>query len=68
MTEIMLAAASSSTSVYFGFNFMCCKHNEHFTMEHVEHYNKITGFANIRKFAQKPKEQNIRNWNMEERR
>ena len=64
----MLAAAANSTSVYFGFNHMCRKHNVLFTMEHVECCDEITGCMNIRKFAKKLKEQNIRDWNAEERR
>ena len=53
MAETMLAATANSTSVHFGFNHMCRKHNALFTMEHVEHCDEITGCTNIRKFARK---------------
>ena len=56
MAETMLAATANSTSVHFGFNHMCRKHNELFTMEHVEHCDEITGCTNIRKFARRLKE------------
>ena len=32
----MLAATANSTSLHFGLNHMCHKHNVLFTMEHVE--------------------------------
>ena len=67
MAETMLAATANSTSVHFGFNHMCRKHNVLFTMEHVERCDEITGCCNIRKFAKKLKEQNIRDWYAEER-
>ena len=68
MAETMLAATANSTSVHFGFNHMCRKHNALFTMEHVERCDEITGCSNIRRFAKKLKEQNIRDWDVEERR
>ena len=67
MAETMLAATANSMSEYFGFNHMCRKHNTLFTMEHVERCDEITGCSNIRKFAKKLKEQNIRDWDVEER-
>jgi hypothetical protein len=54
--------------VHFGFNHMCRKHNALFTMEHVEQCDEIIGCSNIRRFARKLKEQNIRDWDVEERR
>jgi hypothetical protein len=68
MAETMLAATANSTSVHFGFNHMCRKHNALFTMEHVEQCDEITGCSNIRRFAKKLKERNIRDWDVEERR
>ena len=68
MAETMLAATANSTWVHFGFNHMCRKHNVLFTMEHVEQCDEITGCSNIRKFARNLKEQNIRDWDVEERR
>ncbi len=68
MAETMLVATPNSTSVHFGFNRMCRKHNVLFTMEHMERCDEITGCTNIRRFARKLKEQNIRDWDAEERR
>ena len=65
--ETMLAAMANSTSVYFGFNHMCRKHNVLFTMEHVEGCDEISGCTNIRRFARRLKEQNIRDWEASER-
>ena len=56
MAETMLAATANCTSVHFGFNHMCRKHNTLFTMEHVERCDEITGCTNIRKFARRLKE------------
>ena len=68
MAETMLAATANSTSLHFGLNHMCRKHNVLFTMEHVEDSDEITGFTNIRRYARRLKEQNIRDWDVEERR
>ena len=68
MAETMLAGTATSTSVHFGFNHMCRKHKVLFTIEHVERCEEISGCTNIRKFAKKLKEQNIRDWDAEERR
>jgi DNA polymerase III delta subunit len=46
---------------------MCRKHNVLFTMERMERCDEITGCTNIWRFARKLKEQNIRNWDVEER-
>jgi hypothetical protein len=68
MAETMLAATANSTSVHFCFKHMYRKHNVLFTMEHVECCDEITGCTNIRMFARKLNEQNIRDWEAEERR
>ena len=64
----MLAAMANSTSLHFGLNHMCRKHNVLFTMEHVEGCDEISGCNNIRRYARRLKEQNIRDWDVEERR
>ena len=63
----MLAATANSTSPHFGLNHMCRKHNVLFTMEHVEGCNEISGCDNIRSYARRLKEQNIRDWDASER-
>ena len=64
----MLAATANSTSLHFGLNHMCRKHNVLFTMEHVEGCDEISGCSNIRSYARRLKEQNIRDWEASERR
>ena len=67
MAETMLAATANSTSPHFGLNHMCRKHNVLFTMEHVEGCDEISGCGNIRSYARRLKEQNIRDWEASER-
>ena len=67
IAETMLAATANSTSVYFGFNHMCRKHNVLFTIDHVEGFHEISGCINIRRYARGLKEQNIRDWEADER-
>ncbi len=64
----MLAATANSTSLHFGLNHMCRKHNVLFTIEHVEGCDEITVCSNIRRVARRLKEQNIRDWETDERR
>ena len=49
----MLAATANSTSLHFGLNHMCRKHNVLFTMENVEGCDEISGCGNIRKYARR---------------
>ena len=67
MAKMMLATTSNSTSIHFGLDHMCRKHNVLFTMEHVEACSEIQGCDNIRKYAKRLKEENIREWEPEER-
>ena len=67
MAKMMLATTSNSTSIHFGLDHMCRKHNVLFTMEHVEACSEIQGCDNIRKYVRRLKEENIREWDPEER-
>jgi hypothetical protein len=67
MAKMMLANTSNSTSIHFGLDHMCRKHNVLFTMEHVEECSEIRGCDNIKKYARILKEENIRGWEPEER-
>ena len=63
----MLAATVNSTLLNFGHNHMCRMHDVLFTMEQVEGCDEITGCSNIRSYARRLKEQNIRDWEVSER-
>jgi hypothetical protein len=67
MLDMMLATTANSTSVYFGMNHMCKKHNQLFTLDHVESCDAFQGCQDIRKYANKLKDQHILDWEKEER-
>jgi hypothetical protein len=67
MAKMMLASTYNTFSIHFGLDHMCRKHNVHFTMEHVVGCRDIKGCDNIRKYARRLKEENIREWEPEER-
>jgi len=56
MYNMMLATTSNSTSVHFGMDHMCKKHNRLFTLDHVESCDSLTGCQDIRKNANKLKD------------
>ena len=59
MLSLMLATTANSTSVHFGMNHMCKKHNRLFTLDHVETCDALSGCQDIRKYANKLKDQHI---------
>jgi hypothetical protein len=65
MAEMMLATTANSTSIHFGVGHMCHKHNQIFTMEHVEKCDGLIGCNNIRIYAKRLKEQHILEWEPE---
>jgi hypothetical protein len=67
MVNMMLATTTTSTSVYFGMDHMCHKHNRLFTLYHVESCDALTGCQDIRKYANKLKDQHILDWDKEDR-
>ena len=67
MAKMMLAATANSTSIHFGLGNMCHRHNQIFSMEHVEHFDGLTGCKNIRNYARRLKEQHLLEWEPEER-
>ncbi len=67
MAEIRLAATVNFTSLHFGLNHMCCKHNMLFNTEHVESCDEISGCNNIRRNTRRMKEHNIRDWEVDKR-
>jgi hypothetical protein len=42
MAKMMLATTSNSTSIHFGLDHMCRKHNVLFTMEHAARSKDVT--------------------------
>jgi hypothetical protein len=54
MVNMMLATTANSTSVHFGMNNLCKKHNK-------------SGCQDIRKYANKLKDSHISKWDKEER-
>lgn len=67
MIDMMLATTGNSTSIHFGMGHMCGKHKTLFTLDHVERCDSLTGCENIRKYANKLREQHILDWDREER-
>ena len=63
----MLATTSNSTSVHFGMDHMCRKHNRLFTLDHIESCDALTGCQDVRKYANKLKDQHILDWDKEDR-
>jgi hypothetical protein len=43
MYSLMLATTANSTSVHFGMNNLCKKHNTLFTLDHIESCDALSG-------------------------
>ena len=67
MYNMMLGTTINSTSVHFGMDHMCKKHKRLFTLDHVESCDSLTGCQDIRKYANKLKDQHILDWDKEDR-
>jgi hypothetical protein len=67
MLNMMLATTTNSTSVHFGTDHMCWKHKCLFTVEHIEKCDALPGCQDIRKYANKLKDQHILDWDKEDR-
>ena len=67
MLDYMLASTGNSTCIHFGFNNMCLKHNRLFTLEHVEACDCLQGVQDIRKYANKLRDEHILSWSSDER-
>jgi hypothetical protein len=67
MVNMMLATTANSTSVHFGMNNLCKKHNKLFTLDHIESCDSLSGCQDIRKYANKLKDLHITKWDREER-
>lgn len=67
MMDLMISSTANSTSIHFGMNHMCHRHNQLFTLEHIEQCDQISGCEDIRRFANKLREQHILDWCKEDR-
>jgi hypothetical protein len=67
MNQMMLAATGDSTSIHFGMNHLCHKHKKLFTLEHIETCDALQGCQEIRKYANKLKDDHILDWSKEDR-
>jgi hypothetical protein len=67
MYSLMLATTAKTTSVHFGMNNLCMKHNKLFTLDHLEECDTISGCKDIRKYAKKLKGLHITKWEKEKR-
>ncbi len=64
---MMLAMTCNSTSTHFGMNHMCHKHKRLFTIDHIEDCDLLQTCQEIRKYANKLKDQHILDCDKEER-
>jgi hypothetical protein len=67
MKNLMLSTTANSTSIHFGMNHLCHRHNKLFTLDHIEQCDQISGCPDIRRFANRFRECPIREWNKEDR-
>ena len=67
MVNMMLATTANSTSVHFGVNNLCKKHNKLFTLDHIESCDALSGCQDIRRYANKFKDLHITQWDKEDR-
>ena len=67
MVNMMQATTTNSTSIHYGTDHMCKKHKVLFNLEHIEKCDQLSGCQDIRKYANKLKDQHILDWDKEER-
>jgi hypothetical protein len=67
MYSLMLAVTANSTSVHFGMNHLCKKHNKLYTLDHLESCDALSGCQDIRMYANKLKDLHITQWDKEDR-
>jgi hypothetical protein len=67
MAETILVETANSNSLLFDLNHKCCKHNVLFIIEQVERCEEISGCSNIRRYARRLNEENIKDWETSER-
>ena len=67
MAKMMLATTTNSTSIHFGMDHMCHKHNQLFTLKRKVEYDALVNCNKIREFSNRLKVQHILEWEKEER-
>jgi hypothetical protein len=67
MLDMMMATTANSTSVHFGMNHLCRKHNKLFTLDHIEECDSLQGCQDVRKYANMLKDNHISKWEKEDR-
>ena len=55
MAKMMLATTANSTSIHFGMDHLCHKHNVLFTLELIEGCDALENCKNIRKYSNRLK-------------
>ena len=64
---MMLATTTNSTSIHFGMDHMCHRHNILFTLEQIEQRDAVFNCKKIREYSNRLKVQHILEWEKEER-
>ena len=67
MAKMMLATKTNSTSIHFGMDHMCHRHNVLFTLEHIVECDALDNCDKIREYSNRLKVQHILEWEKEER-
>ena len=62
MAKMMLATTANSTSIHFGMDHLCHKHNDLFTLEHIDGCDMLENCSNIREYSNRLKQQHILEW------
>jgi hypothetical protein len=67
MLHLMIGSTANKTSIYFGMNHMCHRHDVLFTIDHVLECDQISWCDDIRRYANRLRTQHILEWEQEER-
>ena len=67
MMDLMISTTGNSTSIHFGMGHMCHRHDRLFTLDHIEQCDQLSGCNDIRRYANKLREQHILDWSKEDR-
>ena len=67
MLELMVSTTGNGTSIHFGTNHLCHRHNRLFTLDHIEQCDQLAGCGRIREYASRLKQQHILDWDKETR-
>jgi hypothetical protein len=67
MMDLMISTTANKTSIHFGMNHMCHRHDVLFTIDHVLECEYISESDDIRRYANRLRQQHILEWEAEER-